>query len=96
MNAWEKVEGTPFPLGATWFENDQSFSFSLYSKHAEAVRLLLFNKQDIVHRIFEYKFDYLENKSGTVWHCRVSDVNLKDTAYYAYRVDGPTRQAGCD
>ncbi len=96
MKTWSQIEGTPYPLGATWVEEEQAFNFSLYSKHAEAVRLLLFTKQDIVHPIFEYDFDYLKNKSGPVWHCRVSDLNAKDAAYYAYRVDGPAPQAGYD
>ncbi|TWU21436.1 Glycogen debranching enzyme [Novipirellula galeiformis] len=96
MKTWSQIEGTPYPLGATWVEEEQAFNFSLYSKHAEAVRLLLFTKQDIVHPIFEYDFDYLKNKSGPVWHCRVSDLNAKGAAYYAYRVDGPAPQAGYD
>jgi len=38
---WAAAEGLPFPLGATWIEEEQAFNFSLYSKHAESVELLL-------------------------------------------------------
>ncbi len=96
MNAWEKVEGTPFPLGATWLEKDQSFNFSLYSKHAESVRLLLYSKEDFVHPLLEVSFDFLKNKSGPIWHCRIDAKDVKDAAYYAYRVDGPAPDPGFD
>ncbi|QDT02141.1 Glycogen debranching enzyme [Rubripirellula lacrimiformis] len=89
MNQWEKIEGTPYPLGAYWVADDNAFNFSLYSKHAEAVHLLLFSKSDVVHPVYEYSMDYLKNKSGPVWHCRVNKSDAADAAYYAYRVDGP-------
>lgn len=96
MNSWEKVEGTPFPLGATWIEEDQSFNFSIYSKHAEAVRLLLYSKDDAGHPLLEVSLDFLKNKSGPIWHCRINADEAKDAAYYAYRVDGPAPQPGFD
>ncbi|GAA4456983.1 isoamylase [Novipirellula rosea] len=96
MNTWEKIEGTPYPLGATWLDDNAAFNFSLYSKHAETVRLLLFSASDVVHPVFEYTLDYLKNKSGPVWHCRVSKSDAADAIYYAYRVDGPPPQPGYD
>ncbi|QDV26462.1 glycogen debranching protein [Aureliella helgolandensis] len=92
MNQWEQIEGTPYPLGAYWVAEDNAYNFSLYSKHAEAVHLLLYSKQDVVHPVFEYAMDYLKNKSGPVWHCRISRADAADAAYYAYRVDGPAPQ----
>lgn len=94
MNRWEKLEGAPFPQGVTWSETDRAFNFSIYSKHAEAVHLLLYSKADLVHPVLEYAFDYLKNKSGPIWHCRVSADEAQDAAYYAYRVDGPAPAAG--
>ncbi len=93
-NRWEKVEGCPFPLGASWSEQDQTYNFAIYSKHAEAVRLLLFTKTDVVHPLLEYELDYLTNKSGPVWHCRIHAQDAPGAAYYAYRVDGPAPQPG--
>ena len=70
------------------------FNFALYSKHATTVQLLLYSANDVVRPIYEYRFDYLRNKSGPVWHCRVTADQASDAAYYAYRVDGPPPQGG--
>jgi isoamylase len=86
---WAAAEGLPFPLGATWIEEEQAFNFALYSKHAESVELLLYAAADIVNPVLVYSFDYLRNKLGRVWHCRISLEAMKGAAYYAYRVDGP-------
>ena len=96
MNRWEKIEGTPSILGATWVEEDEAFNFALYSKHAEEVRLLLYSNSDLVRPVLEVSLDYLKNKSGPVWHCRVSREAARDAKYYAYRVDGPPPQPGYD
>ncbi len=94
MNLWEQIEGTPFPLGVRWIEADQAFNFALYSKHAQAVRLLLYRSDDLVHPSLEYSFDYLKNKSGQIWHCRVAAKEAAGACYYAYRVDGPAPERG--
>ncbi|OGA39999.1 MAG: glycogen debranching enzyme [Betaproteobacteria bacterium RIFCSPLOWO2_12_FULL_68_19] len=86
---WAAAEGLPFPLGATWIEEERAFNFALYSKHAESVELLLYAPGDIVNPVLVYSFDYLRNKSGRVWHCRIPLEAMKGAAYYAYRVDGP-------
>jgi glycogen operon protein len=33
--------------------------------------------------------DYLHNKSGRVWHCRIPAKHLRGAAYYAFRISGP-------
>jgi isoamylase len=88
-SSWAAAEGLPFPLGATWIEEERAFNFALYSKHAAGVTLLLYAAGDIVNPVFAYPFDYLRNKSGRVWHCRLALSAMKGAAYYAYRVDGP-------
>ena len=105
-NRWEKTEGSPFPLGATWVEEDRAYNFSIYSKHAERVRLLIYSSGDVVHPIFEFDLDFLHHKSGPVWHCRVAEASLRREVriahesesqlarYYAYRVDGPAPEPG--
>ena len=35
------------------------------------------------------RFDYLKNKSGRIWHCRVPLSQIANARYYAYSVDGP-------
>ncbi|QDT12676.1 glycogen debranching protein [Planctomycetes bacterium K23_9] len=94
MNRWERIEGTPFPFGATWLATEQAFNFSIYSKHGESIRLLLYSQSDLVHPCFEYEFDYLKNKSGPTWHCRVPISQAPDAYYYAYHVDGPAPEPG--
>tara|TARA_R110002049_G_scaffold4601_4_gene31880 strand:+ start:119816 stop:121915 length:2100 start_codon:yes stop_codon:yes gene_type:complete len=94
MHQWEKTEGAPFPLGATWIEEDQAYNFSLYSKHAETVQLQLYTADDLVSPAFTYVLDYRKNKSGPVWHCRLYARDLANVVYYGYRVDGPAPQQG--
>ncbi|MCA9159670.1 MAG: hypothetical protein KDA72_15150 [Planctomycetales bacterium] len=31
---WTSMEGAPFPLGATYVEEDHAFNFAIHSKHA--------------------------------------------------------------
>lgn len=89
MNPWTTKEGAPAPLGVTWLEDEQAVNFALYSKHATGVTLLLYADHDTVNPAMEYRLDYLQHKSGRVWHCRFPASQLRSILYYAYRVDGP-------
>ena len=86
------AEGSPFPLGATWVESAQAWNFALYSKHAESVTLLLYAEADLVTPVFTYPLDYLRNKSGRIWHCRLARADLRGACFYAYSVAGPAPQ----
>jgi len=86
---WAATEGLPFPLGPARIVEQGAYNFALYSKHAHSVTLLLYTENDVVNPVFEYRFDYLKNKTGRIWHCRIPLASMKDAAYYAYRVDGP-------
>ena len=86
---WAATEGLPFPLGATRIEEDDAYNFALYSKHAQSVTLLLYSESDIVNPVLVYRFDYLKNKSGRIWHCRIPLVSMGGASYYAYSVEGP-------
>ena len=44
--AWERIEGRPSPLGATWNAKAGAWNFALYSKHATAVTLLLYGADE--------------------------------------------------
>lgn len=94
MSDWTKIEGTPFPLGATWVEDASSWNFSLYSKDAVSVTLLLYVERDLVNPVFTYHFDYLKNKSGRIWHCRIARDVLRGARFYAYSVAGPEPRNG--
>ncbi len=89
VEAWERREGAPSPLGVTWVAEYQAFNFALYSRHATGVTLLLYAADDPVQPIHQVEFDRLANKTGRVWHCWVAGATVHDACYYAYRSAGP-------
>jgi glycogen operon protein len=76
-------------LGPTKIEEEGACNFALYSKHAESVTLLLYTESDIVNPVLAYRFDYLKNKTGRIWHCRLPLLSMRGASYYAYSVEGP-------
>ena len=92
MANWSQEEGSPQPLGATWLQKENSYNFSLYSRHATGVTLLLYAAQDLVNPLLRVPLDYLTNKSGRIWHCRLAANKVADARYYAYSVEGPNNQ----
>lgn len=96
MARWEDMEGALLPKGATWLPEAEAWNFVLYSKNAEQVRLCFFSERDLAEPVFEFDFDYLRNKTGPLWHCRIPDASVSAARYYAYRVDGPAPSAGFD
>src|SRR5438552_8473623 len=87
---WEQAEGNPLPLGVTWIEEQQAFNFAVHSEHAESVALLLFSATDLVNPVLTFRFDFLHNKSGRIWHCRIPIKDIGEARYYAYSVSGET------
>src|SRR5208283_5018240 len=94
VDEWEKAEGTPWPLGATWVESLRAYNFALFSRHAASVTLLLYTEHDPVNPALHYVFDPILNKTGLVWHCMVPEEVLRGATLYAYRVDGPYDPSG--
>ena len=90
---WEQVEGSPLPLGACWIEADQAFNFAVHAEHAESVALLLYSPADLVNPSLTYRFDFLRNKSGRIWHCRIPVSEMGDARYYGYSVSGESQAA---
>ena len=85
---WEQAEGSPSPFGATWIEEERAFNFAIHAEHAESVTLLLYAPPDLVRPAFVYRLDFLRNKSGQVWHCRIPISDIGECRYYAYSVAG--------
>jgi isoamylase len=83
------AEGTPFPLGVCWIAAEGAFNFALYSRHATAVTLLLYEEADTRRPCLEVPLRHPANKSGRIWHCRLPDQALRAARFYAYQVDGP-------
>ena len=77
---WDSAEGSPYPLGVSWVASERAYNFALYSKHAESVTLLVFRADDLLHPALTYELDCLINKSGPIWHCRVSAADLERAA----------------
>jgi len=71
--------GTSYPLGATW--DGSGVNFALYSEHAEAVDLCLFDAAGAEQRL------RLTEQTDLIWHCYLPDVRLGQR--YGYRVHGP-------
>jgi isoamylase len=79
VRAWP---GTPYPLGASW--DGEGVNFALFSEHAEAVTLLLFEdpRSGVPSTVIP-----LTETTDQVWHVYLPDV--RPGALYGYRVDGP-------
>ena len=89
MDHWISEEGAPAPLGVSFDKEARAYNFALYSKHATGVVLHLYADGDPVNPVFSYRFDYLKNKSGRVWHCRIPAPVAERARHYAYQVEGP-------
>src|SRR5579872_5007011 len=87
---WEEDEGSPLPLGVKWIEDEQAFNFAVQSEHADSVALLLYSPADLVNPLLRLQLDFLHNKSGRIWHCRIPLTKLGAARYYAYSVSGET------
>ena len=61
--------------------------FALFSRHATAVTLLLFNDESDIKPSAELPFNPSLNRTGDIWHMHVQDV--RPGQLYLYRVDGP-------
>ena len=82
--AQETSEGRSSPLGATL--SADGANFSVYSKHATGIELLLFDSVDDDHPKRVISIDPATNRTYHYWHVFVSGV--KAGQIYAYRVKG--------
>ena len=77
--------GSPEPLGPSLGPDKKGINFALYSEHASAVALELFNSED--NSLHEIKLDPDQNKTQHVWHVLVDGLPTSG-ALYAYKVQG--------
>jgi len=70
--------GRPYPLGATW--DGSGTNFSIFSEHAEAVELCLFDEDGEETRI------QVTQRRALNWHCYLPDV--RPGQRYGFRVHG--------
>src|SRR6516165_10876473 len=83
--ALQAEKGSPHPLGAT--PDKDGVNFSLFSRNATAVDLLLFRRHDDRNPFQVIQLDPYINKTFHFWHCYLR--GLTPGTHYAYRVDGP-------
>ncbi|MEX2229451.1 MAG: glycogen debranching protein GlgX [Dehalococcoidia bacterium] len=74
--------GAPYPLGATW--DGAGVNFALFSEHASAVDLCLFESVDATQESARIQ---LTERDGQLWHCYLPDA--RPGQLYGYRVHGP-------
>ncbi|MDR1257421.1 MAG: glycogen debranching protein GlgX, partial [Spirochaetaceae bacterium] len=78
-------EGKPLPLGASLTAG--GVNFSVFSRHALKITLVLFDGAAADAGYREITLDYRKNRTGDLWHCFVP--GLAAGACYLYRADGP-------
>ncbi|OHD63460.1 MAG: glycogen debranching enzyme GlgX [Spirochaetes bacterium RBG_13_51_14] len=77
--------GCPLPLGANFAKS--GIQFSIFSRHATAVTLILFESDRPDSEQIKIPLDSEINKTGDIWHILVHD--LTDGQLYGYKIDGP-------
>ena len=81
----EILPGKPSPIGAT-IEGD-GVNFSLFTRNATSVQLLLFDRPDEDHPRHVITLDPRRNRTYYYWHVWVRGIG--DRQIYGYRVQGP-------
>jgi len=77
--------GSPLPFGASLDRNGAQFS--IFSRHADSVSLVLFENENEDSPFEVIRFDSEINKTGDIWHIWVEGV--REGQLYGYRIDGP-------
>ncbi|HEX6289661.1 MAG TPA: glycogen debranching protein GlgX [Herpetosiphonaceae bacterium] len=78
-NVWP---GKPYPLGATW--DGEGVNFAIFSEHAQAVELCLFDTDHPAKETMRIK---MPEQTDYVWHCYLPGI--QPGQLYGYRVHGP-------
>ena len=81
----EVTSGESAPLGAT--PSPKGVNFSLFSRYASGVELLLFDREDSAAPAHVVRLDPGCNRTYHYWHVFIPDVHPGQI--YGYRVDGP-------
>ena len=84
-----EVRGRSYPLGATL--DSRGANFSIFSRGASNVELLLFARQDDSHPAQVIPLDPAANRTYHYWHVFVPGV--RPGQIYGYRVNGPWEPA---
>ncbi len=84
FNNLKTAPGLPSPLGANIINN--GVQFSIFTRNASGVRLLLFDTPDADSDYTEIQLDPYLHKTGDVWHIWIA--GLSEGQVYGYRISG--------
>jgi isoamylase len=82
--------GLSYPLGAS--VTPDGVNFSLYSRGASGIELLLFDREDDAQPTWTFAFSPAANRTNHYWHVFVEGV--RQGQLYGYRAHGPFDPAG--
>src|SRR5208282_1351666 len=70
MSIWAAAEGAILSLGSAWIEEERAYNFSLYSRHADRVTLLLFGNVHLIAEPWDAAGAYQLGTQfpGPLWH----------------------------
>ncbi len=77
--------GYPIPLGVKL--GNKGAQFSIFSRHATSVTLILFESTKPDSPYDEITLDPQINKTGDIWHIWIEGI--REGQLYGYRIDGP-------
>ncbi|MGD1804348.1 glycogen debranching protein GlgX [Dapis sp. BLCC M126] len=81
------LPGKSFPIGATACQDPEGVNFSIYSKNATAIELLLFDEPLATKPEQVILLDPKQHRTHHYWHIFISGIGAGQI--YAYRVYGP-------
>lgn len=80
----------PVPYGAHPVED--GIQFTLFSRHAKRVWLMLFDDPDAVEPVEEFELTPENNRIGDIWHVHIRTARVGQ--YYLYRMEGESPAGG--
>jgi len=94
MKPYRVTRGHRFPPGAT--VGDKGTNFSLFSRHATAVQLLLYEFPDSGSPFQTIDLDPVENRNFFFWHVFLEGMTGQNKISFTWKVDGPDNgDPGC-
>ena len=92
VTSYNTREGVRYPTGIKY--SAEGVNFSVFSRHATKVQLLLFDRADSEQPFQVIDLDPTVNKTFLAWHIFIE--KLPAGTWYAWRMDGPddTRESG--
>lgn len=87
MKPYSVTIGHRYPAGAT--AGADGTNFCIFSRHATAVQLLLYEKPDSSSPFQVIDLDPAQNRSFFFWHVFVEGMTGQEKVSYSWKVDGP-------